>query len=168
MSKFLTFKVHTANLLKEICDCGLREGQGVLKIPINQFRILLCQVAERASQVDDDKLNYLMCRLTLYELADATSSDFDPDKEEEIRVKALNPKKAEEVDYEGMYNTITNVHKMQHLELLKHIDGLYGRKALPDEYSMEQLKREAVMQTGRSFRDVPECKKPGCAIITEL
>lgn len=62
----------------------------------------------------------------------------------------------EEVDYEGMYNTITKVHKMQHLELLEHIDGLYGRKALPDEYTMEELRAEAVKQTGRFFRKKDE------------
>lgn len=61
------FSVNTVGLLTEIADSGLDRRMGVLKVPINQFRLLLCQVAERAAQLNDPKLNILMLRLWLYE-----------------------------------------------------------------------------------------------------
>lgn len=63
----MQFSVNTIGLLTEIVDCGLDRGFGVLKTPINQFRILLGCVAERAIELNDPKLNVLMLRLWLYE-----------------------------------------------------------------------------------------------------
>lgn len=63
----MQFSVNTIGLLTEIVDCGLDRRFGVLKTPINQFRILLCSVAERAIELNDPKLNVLMLRLWLYE-----------------------------------------------------------------------------------------------------
>ena len=42
---------------------------GVLKVPLNVFRLLLAQVAQIAVELNDDKLNLLMVRLGLYELS---------------------------------------------------------------------------------------------------
>lgn len=64
----LTFRVDTMKLLNEIVDCALAENQGILKIPLNVFRILLGQVAERAIEINDDKLNILMLKLGLYDV----------------------------------------------------------------------------------------------------
>jgi hypothetical protein len=69
------FKVHTAKLLEEILENN--PSIGILKVPTNVFRGLLCQVAQRASQINDPILNKLMCDLTLYEIADPSSKDFD-------------------------------------------------------------------------------------------
>lgn len=85
MKKTLSFKVHTANLLNEIADSS---NAGVLKIPLNVFRTLLCKVSERASQLNDPILNDLMCDLTLYEISDLSSHDYDKKKVEEIKRKA--------------------------------------------------------------------------------
>ena len=74
-----TFKVHTPNLLKEIADFGLPQNSGVLFVPLNQFRTLLLKVAERASLIGDPILNKLMCDLTLYEVADPQSKEYDKD-----------------------------------------------------------------------------------------
>ena len=60
------FRVHTPNLLEEIVNCAMRRKNGVLYVPINQFRILLAQVAERATKIGDTELNCLMIRLGLY------------------------------------------------------------------------------------------------------
>jgi len=69
------FKVHTPNLLKEI---GNNNPQlWALRIPINLFRSLLVEVAQRAIELDDDQLHRLMMRLTLYEQADPESADYD-------------------------------------------------------------------------------------------
>ena len=65
--KYMQFSVNTIGLLTEIVDCGLDRRMGVLKTPINQFRHLLVQVAQRATELNDPKLNVLMLRLWLYE-----------------------------------------------------------------------------------------------------
>ena len=63
----MTFSVNTIGLLTEIVDSGLDRRMGVFKTPINLFRHLLCQVAQRATELNDPKLNVLMLRLWLYE-----------------------------------------------------------------------------------------------------
>lgn len=65
---FMQFRVDTLGLLTEIADAGLDRRMGVLKIPINIFKDLLADVAQRASEINDPKLNILMLRLTLYEV----------------------------------------------------------------------------------------------------
>lgn len=68
------WKAHTPSLLKEIAECS---GQPVLRTPLNIFGRLLAQVAERAAQLNDERLNALMMRLTLYDQADPYSADYD-------------------------------------------------------------------------------------------
>lgn len=63
------FRVDTVSLLHEIVDNALRENQGVLKIPLNIFKNLLAQVAERAIELNDPKMNILMLNLGLYEVS---------------------------------------------------------------------------------------------------
>lgn len=58
---------HTPNLLKEILT---DPRMGILEKPLNIFGKMLAEVAERAIEIDDPKLNILMLRLTLYEVAD--------------------------------------------------------------------------------------------------
>jgi hypothetical protein len=84
----LEFRVHTPCLLKEIADCSLPKTAGVLKIPLNQLRILLIKVAKRASQINDPKLNALMCMLTLYDISDPLSEGYDPELVSNIMDKA--------------------------------------------------------------------------------
>lgn len=62
------FNIDTCEFLNEIVNCALRENQGILKVPLNVFKKLLCQVAERAIELDDPKMNILMLRLGLYEV----------------------------------------------------------------------------------------------------
>lgn len=64
----LHFNVDTPSLLEEITNRGLSHKAGVLKIPLNIFKGLLAQVAKRAAELDDPKLNILMLRLWLYEV----------------------------------------------------------------------------------------------------
>lgn len=66
--KDLTFRVETDLLLREIIDCAMPRNMGILKIPINIFRRLLVQVAQRAIEIDDPQLNILMLSLGLYEV----------------------------------------------------------------------------------------------------
>jgi hypothetical protein len=69
----LHWKVHTPNLLKEIAG---NNETGILRIPLNIFQDLLRQVADRAVEINDEKLNCLMIRLTLYDNADPASPDY--------------------------------------------------------------------------------------------
>lgn len=77
-NKKVYFKCHTPQLLTELCDGVLKSGNfGVLKIPINTLRIYLVLVAQRAAQINDPILNELMCNMTLYEVADPYSKDYN-------------------------------------------------------------------------------------------
>ncbi len=68
-STSLSFRVDTMKLLNEIVESALREKQGILKVPLNVFRNLLAQVAHRATEINDPKLNILMLSLSLYEMS---------------------------------------------------------------------------------------------------
>ena len=64
----LYFRVDTIGLLTEIADAGLERNMGVLKIPLNIFKNLLGEVAQRAIILNDPELNILMLRLALYDV----------------------------------------------------------------------------------------------------
>lgn len=68
MKKTLEFRVDTMGLLTEIADSALRRGDGVLRFPLNAFRIHLGRVAARAAELDDPQLNICMLNLALYEV----------------------------------------------------------------------------------------------------
>jgi hypothetical protein len=63
-TKSMEWSVNTVCLLQEICN---NPGTAMLKIPLNIFKNILAEVAERAIELDDKKLNILMLRLWLYE-----------------------------------------------------------------------------------------------------
>ncbi|MCJ7425005.1 hypothetical protein MUP01_12175 [Candidatus Bathyarchaeota archaeon] len=81
--KTLGWKVHTPGLLKEIVEANPTIA-GPMRMSILIFRDLLHQVAVRASQLNDPKLNALMIRLTLYAIANPDEADYDPVKVAEI------------------------------------------------------------------------------------
>ena len=64
MKEELEWKVDTMKLLQEILN---NPGTDILLIPLRILQSLLAQVAIRALELNDDKLNNLMLRLTLYE-----------------------------------------------------------------------------------------------------
>ena len=79
----LNWRVHTPNLLSEICNLNA-DGIGMLSKPLQIFSIILAQVGQRASELNDPQLNALMCRLTIYDIADPTSEDHDAELVREI------------------------------------------------------------------------------------
>jgi hypothetical protein len=83
-TKNLGFRCHTPNLLKEIM-CN--NHMSILVQPMRIFQDLLAQVATRAIELDDEKLNKLMVRLTLFEQADPAS----PHYSKEITAWAQTP-----------------------------------------------------------------------------
>lgn len=65
MGERLNFDVNTPQFLKEACEnCN----GGMYATCWNVFRVLLAQVATRATELNDPILNVLMIRLNLYEL----------------------------------------------------------------------------------------------------
>jgi len=72
--KMLHWKVNTPGLLHEIL---INNETSALKIPLQIFAHLLADVATRASELNDAKLNALMCRLALYEISDPYSPNYN-------------------------------------------------------------------------------------------
>lgn len=80
-NKNLVWKVHTPNLLSEILE---NDQLSILERPIQKFASILEEVSIRCSQLNDPELNKLMCRLTLYSIADPESDCYDKEMIEEI------------------------------------------------------------------------------------
>ena len=70
------WRVHTARVLGEVME---NPTTWPLKIPLLSLDNLLRQVASRAIEIDDTRLNQLMCQLTLYSVADPFSPDYNCD-----------------------------------------------------------------------------------------
>lgn len=79
------WKIHTGKLLGEILN---NPGTGILTRPLQLLARTLTEIGERASQLNDPILNDLMCRLTIYEIADPDSPDYDPKRVEQIAEQA--------------------------------------------------------------------------------
>lgn len=70
------WRVHTPNLLGEIINSN--PSCSALYRPLQIFAHLLGAVADRATELNDEELNRLMLRLTLYSASDPTSEDYNP------------------------------------------------------------------------------------------
>lgn len=80
----LTWKVNTGMFLKEIAsNPDIAPISGTFKVLAG----ILGEVAARASQLDDDKMNALMCRLSLYAIADQSEPEFDQKRVDKIMKK---------------------------------------------------------------------------------
>ncbi len=55
--------------------------------------------------------------------------------------------------YPGYQKARDEVLKMDEEDLLCQIDALYGRDNLPDDYTIEELRSEALAQTRREWTD---------------
>lgn len=55
--------------------------------------------------------------------------------------------------YEGYQQARDEVSKMSMSDLLDYLDALYGRDNLPENYTLEELRREAHDQCRRDFTD---------------
>lgn len=64
-----------------------------------------------------------------------------------MRAKFVN----ESMYYPGFQEAKDSVYKMSEQQLLDHIDGLYGRENLPEDYTLEELRLEAIEQTRKDF-----------------
>jgi hypothetical protein len=55
--------------------------------------------------------------------------------------------------FQGYAEAHEQVQRMSRDELLRHIDSLYGRDNLPDDFTDDDLRHEALAQTRRDFTD---------------
>jgi len=81
----LEWKVNTPSFLKEMLN---NTGAHALRIPIQIFANILAEVATRASELNDPKLNHLMSRLALYEECDPYSGLYNQELVDELKKKA--------------------------------------------------------------------------------
>ena len=86
----LHWKVHLPNLMQELIN---NTRIGVLSKPMVITCRILDKVATRAAELNDPELNALMCRLTLYEIADPASKDYDPEAVEAIKAAAVKARR---------------------------------------------------------------------------
>jgi hypothetical protein len=70
----LMWRVNTPQLLKEIMQ---NNEVSILSKPLTIFATILAEVGERASELNDPKLNALMCRLAIYEVADPYNKEYN-------------------------------------------------------------------------------------------
>ena len=73
-SRTVQWRVNTPQLLKEIIG---NNETAVLSKPLAIFGRILAEVGERAAEINDPKLNALMCRLAIYEVSDPYNSNYD-------------------------------------------------------------------------------------------
>lgn len=93
------FRVDTPQFLKEIADNALgNQKMGVLFQPLNIFKNLLAQVAQRATELHDPILDKLMFDLSLYDLPIPTSKEYRElmediyDRADKQKIKENSPK----------------------------------------------------------------------------
>jgi len=71
----LEWKVCTARICRQAVE-ETHDGWA-LKIPFQIMLNLLAQVAQRAIELDDEKLNKLMLRLSLYSISNPENPEYD-------------------------------------------------------------------------------------------
>jgi hypothetical protein len=73
----LEWRVYTSQLFKEIIS---NNETAIMHQPLRILLNLLGQVAKRALELDDVKLNKLMLRMSLYSISDPGDSEYDLEK----------------------------------------------------------------------------------------
>jgi hypothetical protein len=79
------WRVNTVAMLKEMVENNPQ--MGIFKQPVNILGRVLGEVANRAIELNDPKLNQLMCRLALYEQSDPYAKGYDKKKTEYVLSK---------------------------------------------------------------------------------
>jgi hypothetical protein len=90
------WRVHTPNLLSEIING--HTGGWIFRAPMIILGELLHQLGERAAQINDPELNALMCRLTIYAIANPSDPEYDQEKVNRILVEAEQVKQKRKFD----------------------------------------------------------------------
>jgi len=77
----LCWKCNSSGLINEILK---NKECAILYRPLQIFAAILAEVGERAAEINDPKLNALMCRLAIYSISDPYNPEFDKEKTERI------------------------------------------------------------------------------------
>jgi len=83
-AKRLNWRCHTRHLLEEIL---VNDQCAILRQPLKIFYGILREVAARAVVINDDELNSLMIRLTLFSCSDPSSEDYNKEIVAEVLAK---------------------------------------------------------------------------------
>lgn len=75
------WRVNTLGLMEEVLN---NPGASQLQRPLQIFNRILLEVAERAAELNDPKMNALMARLALYEVTDPYHANFDKELTDKI------------------------------------------------------------------------------------
>lgn len=93
MGNTLLWRVNAPQLLKEVLN---NPGTSMLAKPVQIFGLILSEVGVRAAELNDPRLNALMCRLAIYSIADG----FSPDKNFELVNEVIKNGYSDGVDME--------------------------------------------------------------------
>lgn len=77
----LEWRVCTPALLKEILN---NPQCHILAWPLQIFGYILAEVGERAAELNDPKLNALMCRLAIYAISDPYNPEYNKELSNDI------------------------------------------------------------------------------------
>jgi len=80
----LIWRVHTPNLLKEVAQ---NPNVAPIAMALQILGLVLYEVGECASRLNDPEMNALMCRLTIYDIADPHSESYDLEELKKILIK---------------------------------------------------------------------------------
>jgi len=81
----MVWKVNTPALIAEIGNNN--PNMRMISSPLMIFSSILAEVGERASELNDPKLNALMCRLSIYAESDQYSPEYNKQLVKEILEK---------------------------------------------------------------------------------
>lgn len=81
------WKVHTPNLLGEIMH---NDSAWILKHPLRIFGSILEKIAHRTAEIKDPELMSLCARLTLFEISDPHSKEYNAEINSQIINKTYN------------------------------------------------------------------------------
>lgn len=70
--------------------------------------------------------------------------------------------------FEGYAEARREVQKMNEQKLLDYIDSLFGRENLPESFTLEQLRNEALAQCRREFTDTTSAEYETVDFYTRL
>lgn len=80
----LYWSVNTPELLQEI---GCNNETAALRKPLHIFGLLLFELGTIAAEINDDRLNAIMCRLCIYEISDPYNKAYNKELRDAIVAK---------------------------------------------------------------------------------
>lgn len=79
------WKVNTASMLNEVLT---NPGTSIFIKPFQIFGGILHELGERAAELNDPKLNAIMCKLAIYEISDPYHPNYDAEAVSKIMDEA--------------------------------------------------------------------------------